>query len=628
MSGIEIAGLVLAGFPLIVTALEHYRSCFEPLQDWWKFETEFSKFMNDLEFEQNRFDMALEKLLSPFIASDFQMNQLLQNRDGTAWEEPALQFQLSQRLGRSCEIFMFIVKDMHSELEALKKRLRIEKVMVSQVILNAISSFADSLSQNMPPETSKWEHELLRLRISFSRKKFRHIKSLEAGNTKLHTLLGANDELARYRRARKTKGMARFMQDARQRMESFHLALQDGFTCRAHPSHHCLLALEEQRPNESPEKLTTNLFFEATPVLRPIKVEIYEEIHTSPRDLSTDEEIRSGNSDTEARADISAGKTNGPITSFNSLAIRVKSHIPIKTPMEAGTKSSLLLKPKSRKRLRFQDLRHAECPPPTQTPVTSLIRDICSVITGNLQPGCLGYLAGPSNLRHSIFTGHSEALACDSHSLQDLDHTILSIRQGTSLATSNQRFSIALALASSLLRLDGTQWMNGSWNKSSIFFLHDEAGPEPLATQPYVLQSFCASIQGVQQDSVQRKHTPKACKDSFLALGIMLLELSFGETLESRPFRSRYLSPDGSPNEYTDFCTAKEWQTKVQEIFGDELSLVIDRCLDCSFGLVPDWNNLEFVEAVVADVVQPLQDFLALWNGYTGRVRDSISSFS
>lgn len=55
-------------------------------------------------------------------------------------------------------------------------------------------------------------------------------------------------------------------------------------------------------------------------------------------------------------------------------------------------------------------------------------------------------------------------------------------------------------------------------------------------------------------------------------------------------------------------------------MFGDELSLVIDRCLDCLFGLIPDWNNLEFVEAVVTHVVQPLQDFLALWNGYTGRV--------
>ncbi|KAL0259680.1 mannosyl-oligosaccharide alpha-1,2-mannosidase [Diplodia seriata] len=64
---------------------------------------------------------------------------------------------------------------------------------------------------------------------------------------------------------------------------------------------------------------------------------------------------------------------------------------------------------------------------------------------------------------------------------------------------------------------------------------------------------------------------------SFLALGITLQELSFGETLEAQPLRTKYLDPDSSSNEYTDLCTAKEWQTQVQEMYRDDLALVIDR---------------------------------------------------
>lgn len=44
LTGVETAGLVLASFPLLISALEHYREGFESLKEWWKFRTEFLAF--------------------------------------------------------------------------------------------------------------------------------------------------------------------------------------------------------------------------------------------------------------------------------------------------------------------------------------------------------------------------------------------------------------------------------------------------------------------------------------------------------------------------------------------------------------------------------------------------------
>jgi len=46
MSGVEIAGFVLAAFPLLISAGEHYREGFEPLVKWKKFRTDFISFIN------------------------------------------------------------------------------------------------------------------------------------------------------------------------------------------------------------------------------------------------------------------------------------------------------------------------------------------------------------------------------------------------------------------------------------------------------------------------------------------------------------------------------------------------------------------------------------------------------
>ncbi|PVH79284.1 hypothetical protein DL98DRAFT_420730 [Cadophora sp. DSE1049] len=49
MSGIEIASLVLGGFPLLISTAEYYREGFEPLAKWYKFRSQFIAFIDTVD---------------------------------------------------------------------------------------------------------------------------------------------------------------------------------------------------------------------------------------------------------------------------------------------------------------------------------------------------------------------------------------------------------------------------------------------------------------------------------------------------------------------------------------------------------------------------------------------------
>lgn len=55
---------MLAVFPILVSALEHYREGLEPLGDWWEFEPEFLRLLHVIRRQANLFDENLEQLLS------------------------------------------------------------------------------------------------------------------------------------------------------------------------------------------------------------------------------------------------------------------------------------------------------------------------------------------------------------------------------------------------------------------------------------------------------------------------------------------------------------------------------------------------------------------------------------
>lgn len=109
-------------------------------------------------------------------------------------------------------------------------------------------------------------------------------------------------------------------------------------------------------------------------------------------------------------------------------------------------------------------------------------------------------------------------------------------------------------MASSLLQLHATPWLTEKLEKKHILFYYQ--GSDILAEEPYISHKFVALKLG---DSVPQE--PKTTellrihpRKTLSSLGILLLELCFGEAIENhQSLRKVYLSSDGKALEGTGY---------------------------------------------------------------------------
>ena len=247
------------------------------------------------------------------------------------------------------------------------------------------------------------------------------------------------------------------------------------------------------------------------------------------------------------------------------------------------------------------------------------IDDLCSAVMHgqSIVQEPLGYLLDDRNRRHAfypstrppVFSQHTETVT-----LGSLISQSRRLREpGVEKARMSrlERYLIAATLAYSLLQLYNSPWVGESWSKNDIYFVKAAEG-SPIFDRPYIIRRFKSSLGDDSIVSGNKASIHDNSVKSIEALGIMLLELCFGEAIEDQPFRKKYLGADGQPNDMTDFCTAKQWwQDHALGEGGPEFHTAIRRCLFCAFA--PKSTSLEDDElcaALYSEVVEPLETTL------------------
>jgi hypothetical protein len=122
MSGVEVAGFLLAAFPLAISALEHYRDAAEPLGIFWKIRREYKTWMHNLNFCRLAFEQNLEEFLLPLIADEDELQQLIADPGGPEWKNPELDERLRRRLPKSYDLYLESIsriKDVMDELNGV-----------------------------------------------------------------------------------------------------------------------------------------------------------------------------------------------------------------------------------------------------------------------------------------------------------------------------------------------------------------------------------------------------------------------------------------------------------------------------------------------------------------------------
>jgi hypothetical protein len=194
--------------------------------------------------------------------------------------------------------------------------------------------------------------------------------------------------------------------------------------------------------------------------------------------------------------------------------------------------------------------------------------------------------------------------------------TILSSHSKSMRLNRYERYKVAGIIASSLLQLHDAPWLATKLRKENIFFPCDWNENKVKAEQPYLAHSFLSTkYHKSNLESTRRANSTTNVKKSLNDLGIILLELCFGQCIEEQLIRENFLV-DGKEHTNTDYLTALEWAEMVQEQ-EPALDHVIKACMFCIFEEKPSWDNPKFTQDVYTSVVEPLEKIVSNWSKFT-----------
>ncbi|KAK3491763.1 hypothetical protein B0T13DRAFT_490414 [Neurospora crassa] len=160
------------------------------------------------------------------------------------------------------------------------------------------------------------------------------------------------------------------------------------------------------------------------------------------------------------------------------------------------------------------------------------------------------------------------------------------------------RLKIALMVAHSLLELFPSPWLPGDWDKNDIYFSVRLDG-SVNTDMPFLIS---------RNESMSHISRPHDHTKILLSLGILILELWFGQSLESQPSWEANFGPNGKEKEFTKFNAAATWQRMVGDDGGPRLHNITHRCVHGNFGLgTQGLEDAQLIKAVYEKVVMELQ---------------------
>ena len=127
MSGIEVAGLILGAFPLLLSALEKNREAYQVFGDWWKTRKTYRNCSKWVQAEQELFELHLRNFLAPVLADSAILDELLADPYGEQWRSESLADRLKDFLPTNFSSCISVMQDFHENMIALGRELGVDK---------------------------------------------------------------------------------------------------------------------------------------------------------------------------------------------------------------------------------------------------------------------------------------------------------------------------------------------------------------------------------------------------------------------------------------------------------------------------------------------------------------------
>jgi hypothetical protein len=247
VTGLEIAGLVLASFPIAVTGIQAIRKGIEPLRIWRNYRSEFLALQTNVAIQQELFENNMELLLDNIVTSSSLMSRLLRSPGGPEWKDVDIAEKLERTLSKSYVSYLVTVTRMKETLEELETQLGLvagEVTPNSRYALTIQVPWLDKSTSGF-----QWKGQLKRIKLTLLKEDWKqNLKDLERGNENLRRLRGDSSKLVSGRARRNVK-IPQSWTDIRERAASLD-ALTRAWQCECEVVHYANLLIDDSTWDE------------------------------------------------------------------------------------------------------------------------------------------------------------------------------------------------------------------------------------------------------------------------------------------------------------------------------------------------------------------------------------------
>jgi hypothetical protein len=236
------------------------------------------------------------------------------------------------------------------------------------------------------------------------------------------------------------------------------------------------------------------------------------------------------------------------------------------------------------------------------------IQDLCSAISTLQKPQrdvCFSLLANEiAKQKYGVLITPMKQLPLDTESWSV--SSLGSVLRDPKFAQ-RDRLKLAVTLASSILQLHETPWLEDNWGKDSIFFVNRPG--KTFYDQPFVSQHFNQTITAATP-SMPNHMSCIIRNQTLYALGVALIELWY-----RKPIAELHEGMDGPQNTgndmldlMTQFRTADRLSETLYDEAGAKYSDAVRRCIRCDFDRrASSLEDAQFQKAVYQGVIAQLQ---------------------
>ena len=299
--------------------------------------------------------------------------------------------------------------------------------------------------------------------------------------------------------------------------------------------------------------------------------------------------------------------SDGQVDCLNQLENSLKRQLePASTPVAKKTKKSV----------RFTALE----PTPEQMPCLSLStsnlaredcsgKDFCDLIRRRfrqpLQANTCVVLEDTAQCKHLVYPSPS-TVASKSRKATSLEQLVTSKKAPGVMSgiLIHERIALAKMLAIAVLQYHATPWLQLSWRSQDVLFFEVEGNERMQGAPDLSMPYINAKIQGQSMHVLTQPQSALARNSVLFSLGVVLLELAYGASLESlqRPCDTE------NGQLHSEFFTARRLARLKNSIMGATYNNIIEQLVEGVFPCSDDLDNPVLQTRYYEDVICPLDE--------------------